>query len=125
MDVFDEVAHPIEFEHCSGDPTQRVSRTIDQYVDDQSNGAVKAGDDAAECVLKLEENANLSNDLLNASGGGDNFLRSFCYIIEQVPTEDGNGWRILSNDKDPNYRIKVRDWDHNGVLVDLLRKDAT
>ena len=54
MNVFDEAAHPIEFEHCSGDPTQRASRTIDQYVDDQSNGAVKAGDDAAECVCKLE-----------------------------------------------------------------------
>ena len=74
--------HPIEFEHCSGDPTRRASRTLDQYVDDQSNGAVNVGDDAAECVQKLEKNANLSNDLLNASGGGDNFLKSFCYIIE-------------------------------------------
>ena len=63
MDVFDEAAHPIEFEHCSGDPTRRASRTLDQYVDDQSNGAVKAGDNAAECVRKLEENTNLSNDL--------------------------------------------------------------
>ena len=91
LDVFDDKGHPIEFEHCSGDPVRRASRTLDQYVDDQSNGAVKAGDGAAECVRKLEENANLSNDLLNASGGGDNFLKSFCYIIEQVPTEDGSG----------------------------------
>ena len=109
MEVFDEVAHPIECEHCSGDPTQRWSHTIDQYVDDQSNGAVKAGEDAAECFRKLEENANLSNDLLNASGGGDDFLKSFCYIIEQVPMEDGNGWRILSTGENPDYQVKVRD----------------
>jgi hypothetical protein len=125
LDFFYEADHPIEFEHCSGDLTQRAFRTIDQYVDDQSNGAVNAGDDAAECVRKLKKNANLSNDLLNASVGGENFLKSFCYIIEQVPTEDGNGWRILTNDENPDYRIKVRDWDHNGVLVDLLHKDAT
>ena len=80
MDVFDEVAHPIEFDNCYGDPTQRASCTIDQYVDDQSNGAVKAGDDAAECIHMLEENANISNELLNASGGGDNFLKIFSYI---------------------------------------------
>ena len=98
---------------------------MDQYVDDQSNGAVKAGDDAAECVHKLEENANLSNDLLNESGGGDNFLKTFCYIIEQVPKKDGTGWGILANDQKTNYSIKVRDWDHDGVQVDLLCKDAT
>ena len=46
-------------------------------------------------------------------------------FIEQVPKEDGTGWRILTNDENPDYRIKVRDWDHNGVLVDILRKDAT
>ena len=103
MDVFDEVSHPIKFDHCSGDSTHQASRTLEQYVDDQSNGLVKAGDDAAECVLKLEENSNISNELLNASGGGDNFLKSFCYIIEQVPTEDGTGWRILTNDENPEY----------------------
>ena len=54
MDVLDEVAHPIEFDHCSGDSTQQASHTNDQYVDYQSNGAVKAGDDAAKCVCKLE-----------------------------------------------------------------------
>ena len=69
--------------------------------------------------------ANLSNDLLNASGGGDNFLKRFCYIIEQVPTEDGSGWRILANDENPDYSIKVRDWDNNGVQVEVLHKDAT
>jgi hypothetical protein len=125
MDVFDEVAHPIEYDHCSVDPTQQASRTIDQYVDGQSNEAVKAGDEAAECVRKLEENANLSNDLSNSSGGGENFLKSFCYIIEQVPKEDGTGWQILTNDEHPDYLIRVRDWDHNGVLLDLLHKDAT
>ena len=125
MDVFDEAVHPIEFDPCSEDPAQRASHTIYQYVDDQSNGAVKAGYDAAECVRKLEEHANLLNDLLNASGGGENFPKRFCYIIEQVLMEGGNGWRILTNDKNPDYQIKVRDWDHNGVLVDLLRKDAT
>ena len=78
-----------------------------------------------QCVRKLEENANLSNYLLKASGGGDNFHKSFCYIIKQVPKEDGTGWRILSNDENPDYSIKVRDWDNNGVQVELLRKDAT
>ena len=55
LDVFDEKCHTIEFEHCSGDPAKRASRTLDQYVDDQSNGAVKARDDVAECIRKLEE----------------------------------------------------------------------
>ena len=32
MDVFDEAAHPIEFEHCSGDPTRRASRTLDHML---------------------------------------------------------------------------------------------
>ena len=27
MDVFNEKGHPIEFEHCYGDPTRRASRT--------------------------------------------------------------------------------------------------
>jgi hypothetical protein len=62
---------------------------------------------------------------LNASGGGDNFLKIFCYIIEQVPKEDGTGWRILANDENLDYSIKVRDCDNDGVQVDLLRKDAT
>ena len=74
------------------DPVQRASCTIDQCVDDQSNGAVKVGDDTAKCVCKLEDNANLSNDLLNSSGGGGNFLKCFCYIIEQVPEDYGFGW---------------------------------
>ena len=56
------------------------------------------------------------NDLLNASGGGENCLKSLCYIIEQVPTEDGNRWRILTNDENPDYRIKVRDWDYKGAV---------
>ena len=51
LDVFDEKGHTIEFKHCSGDPAKRASRTLDQYVDGQSNGAVKAGDNAAECVV--------------------------------------------------------------------------
>ena len=33
MDIFDEVAHPIEFDHCSEDPTQNASRTLEQYID--------------------------------------------------------------------------------------------
>ena len=40
LDVFDKVAHPIEFDHCSGDLTQKASCTLDEYVDNQSNGAV-------------------------------------------------------------------------------------
>ena len=96
MGVFEKVAHTIEFDHCSGDPTQKESRTLNQYVDDQSNGAVKAGDDASKCVSTLEENENLSNDLLNVSGRGGNFLKSFCYIIEQVPKENCTGWQILT-----------------------------
>ena len=92
MDIFDEVAHPIESNHWSCDPTQKESCTLDQYVDDQSNGVVKASENKSKCVRKLEENENLSNDLLNASDGGDNFLNSFCYIIEQVPKENVTGW---------------------------------
>ena len=52
-------------------------------------------------------------------------FKIFCYIIEQVPTEDGSGWRILANNENPEYSIKVKDWDNNGVQVELLRKDAT
>ena len=34
-------------------------------------------------------------------------------------------WKILADDKNPDYSIKVRDWDNNGVQFELLRKDAT
>ena len=34
------------------------------------------------------------------------------------------GWRILTNDENPDYRIKVRDWDHIDVQVDLLHKET-
>ena len=69
MDSFDVVSHPIEFDHCSGDPTQKVSLNLNQCMDDQSNGAVKSSDNAVKCVRKLEENANISNDLLSMNGG--------------------------------------------------------
>ena len=98
--------------------------TLDQYVEDQLNGAVKVGDYVAECVCKLEENANILNDILNANGGGDNFLKSFCYIIEKFPKEDSMGWQILTHDENPDYCIQVREWDHDGVQVDLIHKEA-
>ena len=63
-------SHPIEVEHPSGEPAKRASRTIGQFVDDQPNGAVKARDEVAECIHKLEDNTNMPNNLLNASGGG-------------------------------------------------------
>ena len=31
----------------------------------------------------------------------------------------------MANDENSDYSIKVRDWDNDGVQVDLLRKDAT
>lgn len=81
------------------------------------------GDDAEECTRKLEINANLSNSLLNASGGGDNFLKSFWYLVEQVP-EDG-AWRTLSMEENPDRIIQVEDHDNGGVLRILERKEVT
>ena len=49
--------YPILTNHPSGNHEWDAKRYRDQFVDDQSNGAVCAGDDAAECTLKLEHNA--------------------------------------------------------------------
>ena len=68
-------------------------------MDDQSNGAVCAGDNAAICTCKLERNANLSNALFNTRSGGDNFSKSFYYVMEKI-LEDGV-WRTLTKDKNP------------------------
>ena len=70
LDAVDEEGHPISLDHPSDHSEWRAIRYSDQFVDDQSNGAVYPGDDAEECTRKLEINANLSNSLLNASGGG-------------------------------------------------------
>lgn len=53
-------------------------------MDDQSNGVLSFGDDIEEYTSKLEVNGTLSNSLLNASGGGDTFFKSFCYLFQQV-----------------------------------------
>jgi hypothetical protein len=88
LDATEEAGHPIEIEHPSRKEGTTSKRYSDQFVDDQSNGAVLYGDSIEECARKLEINGNLSNSLLNASGGDDNIDKSYCYLIEQVP-EDG------------------------------------
>ena len=34
------------------------------------------------------------------------------------------GWRTLTNEENLEHKIKVTDWDHGGVEIDLLRKEA-
>ena len=84
-------------------------------MDDQSNGAVLYGDGIEECARKLEINGNLSNSLLNASGGGDNIDKSYCYLIEQVP-EEGE-WRMLDENENPDIQVRIKDLDNGGNSV--------
>ena len=70
-----------------------------------SNGAVKFCDFAEDWVRKLVHKDNLSNKLLNASGGGGKFNKIFCYIIKQVPKNDGTGCMILKMEENPEHRI--------------------
>ena len=72
LDAMEEAGHPIKVEHPSRKEGTTSKRYIDQFVDDQSNGAVLFGDGIEECARKLEINGNLSNSSLNASGGGEN-----------------------------------------------------
>ena len=88
LNTVEEEGHPIVVDHPSEHDEWLAFRYSDQFVDNQSNGSMYPCDDAEECTCKLEINVNLSNSLLNTSGGGDNFQKSFCYIVEQVP---GNG----------------------------------
>ena len=50
-------------------------------------------------------NGNLSNSLLNASGGGENIDKSYCYLIEQV-SEDGE-WRMLDENDNPDIQVRL------------------
>ena len=88
LDAIEEAGHPIEIEHPSRKEGTTSTWYIDQFLDDQSNGSVLFGGGIKECARKLEIHENLSNSLLNASGGGDNIDKSYCYLIKQV-TEDG------------------------------------
>ena len=47
----------------------------------------------------------LYNSLLNASGGGDNIDKSYCYLIEKV-TEDGV-WRMLDKIENPDIQVRI------------------
>ena len=76
LDAMEEAGHHMEIEHPSRKEGKASKRYSDQFVDDQSNGAVLYGDGIEECARKLEINGNLSNSLLNASGGGNNIDKS-------------------------------------------------
>ena len=84
----------------------------DQFVDDQSHGAVSFGDGIEECTRKLEVHGNLSNILLNASGGGDNFGKIVCYVVQQVP--DNGEWRMLKEEENPELQVRIEDLDNGG-----------
>ena len=57
----------------------------------------------------------MSNSLLNASGGGDNIDKSYCYLIEQV-SEDGE-WRMLDETENPDIQVRIDDLDNGGSSV--------
>jgi hypothetical protein len=60
LDAMEEYGHPIEIEHPSQKEGTTFTRYIDQFVDDQSNGAVLFGDGIEEGARKLQINGNLS-----------------------------------------------------------------
>ena len=68
-----EVGHSIKFEHPLMQPDLIAERAENQYVDDNSNGAVCHGGDFEECARKLQINANTANWVLHVSAGGHNF----------------------------------------------------
>ena len=70
----------------------------------------------------IGENANISNSLLNANGGGYNFLKIWCYIIDQVP-EYGE-WRTLKISNNPECIIQVHDHDNGRVIHTLGQKES-
>ena len=78
------------------------------------------GDDAEEYTRKLEINVKLSNSLLNASGGGDNFKNIFWDLVEQVP--EYGVWRTMFMEENPDRIIQVVDHDNDGVLCILNLK---
>jgi hypothetical protein len=115
LDAMEEAGHPMEFEHPSRKEGTTSKRYSDQFVDDQSNGAVLYGDGIEECAIKLEINGNLSNSLLNASGGGDNIDKIYCYLIEQV-SEDGE-WRMLDENENPDIQVRIEYLDNGGNSI--------
>ena len=66
---------PLQFDIAT--KSWMINRTEHYYLGTESKRA-----------RKLEINEKISNRLLNASGGGENVDKSFCYLIEQV-TENG------------------------------------
>ena len=77
MEAMEEEGSTISINHPLGHHDWEAARFWYQFVDDQLNGAVCDVDDAAGYTRKLEHNTNLSNSLLNNSGGGYNFSKSF------------------------------------------------
>ena len=60
--------------------------------------------------------------MLNASGGGENFSKSFYYVVEQIP-EDG-AWRTLTMEEHPDLRVIVHDWENGGSYRLLEGKEV-
>ena len=79
---------------------------------DQSHGSVSFGDDIEECTRRLEVTRNLSNSLLQASGGGDNCGKSFCYLVQQV-SENG-AWKMMEEEVNPELQVIIEDLDNGG-----------
>ena len=53
MEAMKDKGYPIELDHPSRQKGTTEIHGIDQYVEDQSNGAVSFGDDIEECTRKL------------------------------------------------------------------------
>ena len=114
----------IETKYPSLQPYWVAKSYGDQCVNGQSNGLVKFRDNVEKCVRKLDHNANLSNGLMNTSGGDDNFEKSFCYIIEQVWVPDRINWRIILKSENRDIKIHVTDWDSREIQEELKRIDS-
>ena len=114
----------IETKYPSLQPYLVAKRYGDQCVNGQSNGLVKFRDNVEEYARKLDHNANLSNGLMNTSGGEDNFEKSFCYIIEQVRVPDRINWRIILKSENRDIKIHVTDWDSREIQEELKRIDS-
>ena len=64
----------------------------------------------------------MSNSLLNANGGGYNFLKRLCYIIDKV-SKYGE-WRKLESAENPECIIQVHDHDNGRVIHTLRQKES-
>ena len=105
MEAMKDEGYPIKLKHPYHENGIIEIRYSDQFVDNQSSGAVLFGDDIKECTRKLEINGHFSNSILNASGGGYNFDKIFCYLIDQLP--DIGGWKILNEEENPDIQVRI------------------